>query len=371
MMNELPLFFELFTWCGELNQGGSMKRLQVTDVLNSKGNPREFFVSMYLEDLEDFHRQKRSLLEQVGENRVLKEWVEDQMSDFLEAKDYLSIEAPVALFFSKELCGFLPLPLHTASFTIVADSFHVKPVLKWLQRDRPFALLLMKKESAYLFYGSMTELKLQERFSYRQLVGFDGIFNSLDRAVYELLQKDKLPLVLAGPAHFVEPFLEVCQYTKTIQDVITEEEEWMSRDRLLESANLVMEPFKDQYEDQLIKKYWTAKTAHRTSSHLSEIVVYALDGAVKHLFINESLNIWGKIDHKTGLFDYKASKVDLKDDDLLDDLAQIVLRQQGLVTTLPSDKMPEGHSAVAILRGDYFRNFKKLELENMEEHLSA
>ncbi|MBL7670646.1 MAG: hypothetical protein JNM39_09170 [Bdellovibrionaceae bacterium] len=56
---------------------------------------------------------------------------------------------------------------------------------------------------------------------------------------------------------------------------------------------------------------------------------------MRHLFINEKMNIWGQIDYKNGDFTYSSKQIRSKDDDILDDLAEFVLFHHGSVTVLP------------------------------------
>ena len=77
----------------------------------------------------------------------------------------------------------------------------------------------------------------------------------------------------------------------------------------------------------------------------------ALSRKVKHLFINEKMHVWGKIDHSTASFTYHPNQ-SVAEDDVLDDLAEIVLKNNGIVTVLPHSKMPNGKAACAIAGGE-------------------
>lgn len=79
----------------------------------------------------------------------------------------------------------------------------------------------------------------------------------------------------------------------------------------------------------------------------------ALARKVKHLFVNEKMNVWGKINYETGSFTYSPRQTETEDD-VLDDLAEIVLRNHGVVTVLPPAKMPGERAACAILTGSAY-----------------
>jgi len=131
----------------------------------------------------------------------------------------------------------------------------------------------------------------------------------------------------------------------------------------------VLEPFLEQKENALLNSYWAAERNGRTSSALQEIVQLALSNRVKHLFINEKIHVWGRIDGSTASFTYSPRQT-AAEDDVLDDLAEIVLKNHGAVTVLPSLKMPNGKAACAILSGEIISLRQRQALEgNPEETL--
>lgn len=56
--------------------------------------------------------------------------------------------SPIALFSSKGFAGYSRLPFSAKPLAVVASSFHVKPLLKWMQREHPFSLLELKEQEA-------------------------------------------------------------------------------------------------------------------------------------------------------------------------------------------------------------------------------
>ncbi|MCX6132099.1 MAG: hypothetical protein NTX25_23965 [Proteobacteria bacterium] len=80
------------------------------------------------------------------------------------------------------------------------------------------------------------------------------------------------------------------------------------------------------------------------------MIVHALEGRVRHLFVSEDESLWGEINMVTGSFSRNLVQVDAFDDDVLDDLAEIVYKSGGQVTVLRRDRMPHQSLACAILR---------------------
>lgn len=255
---------------------------------------------------------------------------------------------PIALFSTKHFAGFSRLPFETKPLTVVANSFHVKPLLKWMQREQPFSLLKLNDKGADLYQGSLSHFEQIERLSYRQLRTMDGVFNALDRAVYRSLQSAKVPLVIAGEYDLVDAYKNVSGYKIIVDDSIIDPFVYEKNSRLHAAAIKVLEPYLEQKELALLNSYWAAERRGLTSTNLQEIVRLSLLGSVRHLFVSEKVHVWGKIDFQNASFSYSSQQTS-PEDDVLDDLAEIVLKKHGTVTVLPSQKMPNGNAACAIL----------------------
>jgi hypothetical protein len=271
------------------------------------------------------------------------------------------VNYPVALFSTKGFSGYAKLPFSAKPLSVVASSFHVKPLLKWMQREHPFSLLCLREKDAILYQGSLSYFEEIERLEYRDLKTMDGLFNALDRAVYRSIQSSRVPLVLAGELDLIEIYKSVSGYRGIVDDSIVDPNVIEDLEKLHSNAVEILEPFLEQKEANHISSYLVAERGGRTSSVLQEIVQLSLARKVKHLFVNEKMNVWGKINYETGSFTYSPRQTETEDD-VLDDLAEIVVRNHGVVTVLPPEKMPNGKAACAILTGSAY----SLRLSNSE-----
>lgn len=262
-------------------------------------------------------------------------------------------DVPIALFCTSSFAGYSRLPFKANPLAVVSNSFHIKPLLKWMQREHPFSLLQLKEQEAVLYQGSLSYFEEIEKLPYNELRTMDGVFNALDRAVYRSIQSSRVPLLLAGEFDLIESYRTVSGYKAILDDAILDPSLLISQEKLHAAAIRVLEPFLEQKENALLSSFRTAERSGRTSAILQEIVQLALVGRVKHLFINEKMHVWGKINSDTASFTY-SSRQTAPEDDVLDDLAEIVLKRHGVVTVLPPMKMPNGKAACAILNGEVF-----------------
>lgn len=118
-------------------------------------------------DLIDLKSQVRTSIGEAGE------WLShvmtiDELKKFLEPLDALlndsrifkQMKGNIGLFRNKDSFRVLNIPVDVEQSCQVATSFHVKPLLRWLQGDEEFLMLGLDKNSASLYLGSQTSLKL-------------------------------------------------------------------------------------------------------------------------------------------------------------------------------------------------------------------
>jgi hypothetical protein len=107
---------------------------------------------------------------------------------------------------------------------------------------------------------------------------------------------------------------------------------------------------KDTLEQAFIE-FNMAEEENRGKRNIFEIAKAAIRGRVKKLIIADGINVFGKIDKKTGDLAIHPFDLDHEDDDILDDLAQTVLASGGEVVIAPREEIPKERPALAILEG--------------------
>jgi len=261
------------------------------------------------------------------------------------------VEFPMGVFVTQGLSCKMKMPIEVQSLGVLAESFHVKPLLKWMQREHPFSLLLLEETKATLYQGTLSTFKEEEVVTYKELRTMDGIFGALDRAIYRTIQSTRTPLILAGDSDLADHYRNVSGYKAIVEDFVPHSSGQANLKALHEAAKELLEPYLERKEEALLSQFRSAELNGRTAGSLQEIILFSLKQKVKHLFVSEGMNIWGKIDIGSGCFTYSPQQPNASEDDVLDDLAEIVIRGGGTVTVLPGEKMPYGHLACAILQG--------------------
>ncbi len=85
------------------------------------------------------------------------------------------------------------------------------------------------------------------------------------------------------------------------------------------------------------------------SDELSEVAKAAVEGRVATLLVDADRHVPGSLDRDSGAVEI-AELADAEVDDLLDDLAEVVLRAGGEAIVVPAERMPTATGLAAIYR---------------------
>jgi hypothetical protein len=111
----------------------------------------------------------------------------------------------------------------------------------------------------------------------------------------------------------------------------------------------VVEPYYLRRLDGLVDEFREAHSKFLGSGDVADIARGAVAGRIDTLMVDADKLIPGALDHASGAVTFD-DPADPKGDDLLDDLAEFVLRMGGEVVVAPSNRMPTQSGAAAIYR---------------------
>jgi hypothetical protein len=296
----------------------------------------------------------------------------------------------LAILSSTDTFQIVELQRAVPELLVVADSFHIKPLLRALQSADRYQILSLNLQEAKLYEGNryaldpvelpnvpatisealgdeLTEPHLTTA-SYGGVGGSmhhghgqkkdevdndrDRFFRVIDRAILEHHSRPSgLPLMLAALTQHHAPFHKVSRNPYLMADGIMTNPEALSLEQLRAEAWRVVEPAYLQRVAKLVDDYEVARARQLGSDDLAQIAEAVSAGRVGTLLIEDDRQIPGKVDRATG----QILTGDLSDpeiDDVLDDLAELVLRMKGDVVVVPRERMPCRTGAVAIFRFD-------------------
>lgn len=304
----------------------------------------------------------------------------------------------LALFTYKNFMKYFRLPIQFEELLIVADRFHLKPLLPLLSKNGHFYLLALSQKQVRLLEGSLfnvDELDLEDMpTSLREALGFDdperqlqfhtgtnapgnigrrpavfhgqGVseddtktdllryFQKIDNGLMEVLREEQAPLVLAGVGYLLPIYQEANNYPYLVEQAIEGNPDELDNAHLHQRAWKIVAPIFRADQRQALKRYQelSGLSSEQASKNLETIVPAAFYGRVDTLFVALGTQIWGRFDEGKNIL-IQHENFHPGDQDLLDLAAVSTLTNGGTVYALDTVDMPEETPIAAIYRYTY------------------
>jgi hypothetical protein len=272
---------------------------------------------------------------------------------------------------------------------IVADSFHLKPLLRMLQSADGYSVLGLSREKITLFEGNrdvLDEVELPSAIpqtitdvvgadsqvarpsAWAASAGTEGVrfgmgskselvdndterfFRAVDRALLEHYSRPSgLPLLLAALPEHISFFRRISNNPFLMDEGIDIHPDALSIEALRDRAWRVIEPHYLTRLAGLIEIFGAARAHELGDDDLAKVARSAVAGRVATLLIEAERHVPGRIDGTTGRIEFD-DPAHAHVDDLLDDLGELVLKNGGEVVIVPAERMPTQTGIAAIYR---------------------
>jgi Bacterial archaeo-eukaryotic release factor family 3 len=292
----------------------------------------------------------------------------------------------VAVLRSPDVDARYWLPVKVPEIMVVSGSFHTKPLVSFLDRNRRYFVLALAELSATLYEGTPFSLRrLDVQFPtfdqlhpetaepYRGVHGGRGMsrasarhgwrepsaeykseilrrFRSIDRAVSRHLQGEAGPLVLAGVGYYHPIYRSVSCYPHLLEEGIEGNVEHARLGEIYERAWPIVAAYETDVIATALARYASGLAAERAIDGLQDVARAAARGRVRLLLHAEGMHLWGYVDPVTGDCRVHEQQWDAEDADVLDDICEMVLLRGGDVVEVPRDRMPASSPIAALLR---------------------
>lgn len=355
-------------------------------LLRAKTGPA---VTMYLDvsdrgQSEDFPSRVKKLISRMETKldllfgRSAREQMIERVTNLMRTTTPTRDKNSVAIYHSDSLSGAVYLKHRVEDLAIASDSFHIKPLLKDAQLSRHYKLLVVRRKNATLYRCLDSILTKVDEISWTKSVGDSdqaqnqtatpGIrqifrdprlrkkLNSTSAAERILrhfgtrLHKDDEPILLCGRSDVLRSLRLATKTAPFIDHEITLKGERVDLGVLVATANKIIESHFEREDIGKLDEFYRANSFGQGSTDLVEIAKAAALGQIRHLFISGDRHVWGKVDRNYGHVKFASGQDNLLVDDMLDDIAEIVISKGGNVTVLPNVQMPYNKDIAAIMR---------------------
>ena len=179
----------------------------------------------------------------------------------------------------------------------------------------------------------------------------ENYFRAVDRATTESYSAPSdLPLVLVTLPEHQGVFRRVSHNGNLLDQGVSIDPKSLEPNELLERVWSVMEPTYHARTRHEIERFKQAQGTGLSQDDIEQVYVAALAGRVEHLLVDADLRIAGRLHAEQERIEFLGGFDGPDAADLLDDMAELVLRNGGRVMVIPSEVMPSGSGVAAVYR---------------------
>ncbi|MBD0306463.1 MAG: hypothetical protein ICV76_07930 [Nitrospiraceae bacterium] len=296
----------------------------------------------------------------------------------------------LVLFLAPDLFRVYRLPITFNELVVVADRFHVKPLLPFFTEDTRFYILALSHHERRLLQctrqtvGRMdlpeapermtdtpgyekpeTQLQLQAIAPPGQsgsgIVHGHGsstdasaddllrYFRQIEKAVQNVLKDEQAPLVLAGVEYLLPLYRQVNTYHRLMDEGLTGNQEGARDEELQQRGWELIEPVLQKARDEAAGQLQQAVNTGRGSDKLLEVAPAAAQGRVALLFVPVGVQQWGRFDERTQTVQVHHEE-EAGDEDLINLCVIQTILHGGKVYAVSPHEMPTDGAAAAVFR---------------------
>jgi len=278
-------------------------------------------------------------------------------------------------------------------FAVVADNWHIKPLLRAQQTADKFQVLCLTREWVRLYEGNRNVLDevdltegvprtitdaLGEELSdpYQKVssygmggagghggdmrhghggkkdeldIDIDRFFRAIDCSVSEHYSRlSELPLILVTLPEYQGIFRKLSHNNFLLSEGVSIDPGALNIDQLRQKVWAVMEPAHHEKVSKLADEFRNASSKGLGSDQLDETLEAALSGRIRTLLVDADSHVPGRLNMDNRKIIRADNFSDPEVGDVLDDLAELVLKNGGETMVVPREHMPtqNGHAAI-------------------------
>ncbi|WP_423821465.1 hypothetical protein V5738_14110 [Salinisphaera sp. SPP-AMP-43] len=339
-------------------------------------------VTNYREENRILYKDQIKKVGQALDQRDMDKYVRSQIIDQLESvgsteEFWTHQQYGLAVFVSPE--RFIVRRMMRSpdeALGIVADSFHLRPALRETSNWMRYQILCVSLQDVALYDANrdfVSEVDLHsdvpkdmgealgktETSANRKDFDRSGndstdlkqYFQAVDQAIRDHHNgRTNKPLILAMVSEHQGLFREVSGNPNLLEAGLEREPfEEIRQSRLGEGAWEIAEQATRTDIDALIERFNERHAHSEGETDLEQVAYSATIGQIETVLIDEDARIEGSVDGESGRVEYGTAG-DAHTDDVLDAIAKYVVRFDGTVRFLPSDRMPSDSGVAAVLR---------------------
>lgn len=370
------------------------------DIIYEKEGP---FISLYQpthrfrpENKQDVIRHKN--LVRTIENSLKEKYRDKELQELMKpfnelAEDKMfwnNTKDGLAVLANKDKCVVYKLKRPVEEVALVGETFHIGPLIRNFQSDDKFHLLGLDRKEFAMFEGNRygfeeieidpsIETKMEDVLGdertepylspgayggtennpmfhghggKREAVDIDSerFFRYVDKVVLDNYSNlTKLPLILVALDEHQGLFRSLTNNSYLIDKGVRKDYKTLSVDHIREEVWELIEPKYLEQTKILADRYYAERPKSLASDDLTEVAKAVVENRVDTLLMESDRIVSGKLDIETGQLKI-GNPDDSNFENVLDDLAMLMYKNNGEIVILPKGRMPSTSGVAAIFR---------------------
>lgn len=278
-------------------------------------------------------------------------------------------EKSLGFFFSEKIQGYVLLETTVETYCMIGNNFHVRPLLEELFVNPEYLVVNISLYDIKVYRGDFQHLEIVQQYEFDQLainmrsriftpkdmglVPYKSILalKTIAQQVMELTQYHSIPVLVTGLDDMKEIFLR--HFTNSVGVISHIQEDFYEKTcvEILQKCKHFRYAVMDYYSARFKERLMKMVKSKRLITGLPEIIEATRKGRIVQLVLPTEKKIYGKIDFETGEFEIHTRMKKKASVDILNELAEEVIRQGGKIQILPPHFFPQDSHVLAILRG--------------------
>jgi hypothetical protein len=269
------------------------------------------------------------------------------------------------VFLSPAFAAAYRVPASVPEIAVVADTFHVKPLLRLKHEAKRYFVLTVSQKAVQLYEGgplgaaavdvpglprSLTDALgsgVGKEETKEDLLSY---FRVIDKALRESLHGESAPLLLAAVKYYQPIYREANTYPHLATAMLEGNYEHVNGDKIHGEAWPIVSAAASQGFEPWVERYKTAAASGLATDRIESVAEAVIQGRVSCVLTAEGETVWGVLDRATGSIEKRERQLDAEDDDLLDDLCEETLKRGGEAFVVPRASMPTASPIAAVFR---------------------
>ncbi|MGE3610173.1 MAG: hypothetical protein AB7I27_11340 [Bacteriovoracaceae bacterium] len=273
-------------------------------------------------------------------------------------------------FISDKLQGYIILDGEVESYFMIGQSFHVRPLLEELFINPEYMVVNISLYDIKVYRGDFQHLEIIQQYEFDQipdLLNEGGVrlysqktlipyktrlaLKTIALKIQDLMLYHSMPVIITGLIDMKSIFIN---YFYQSNALILLEEDFFEKTcvEILEVCKDYRSQVMDYYSAQLKERLLKMLKSKRFLTDLEQIIKATMEGKVVHLILPSEKKLWGMLNMETGEFEiHKKILKSRPSIDILNELAEEVIKQGGRIQILGPHFFPEEAHVLAMLKG--------------------